>query len=486
MVRSPVLRALAVVTTLACAALAGNACSTDATSVEEDAARDASAIDGQDGASPSSLDGAAADGALVPVGDAANDASDASDAGDPWHTVFGEQLNVNDVLTTPSGQTYVIGARTVGGVVRGRVARLLASGKIDTTFGTAGFADVITSPSAPNQPLRGVLQANGQLVLIGVVYASPWDFVMTRLDAAGAFDTTFGVSGVMRVHVGIGNDLPFGIAAGPAGGFLFTGVAFGATNFASDVVVGRVAANGALDTTFDGDGIATTSLGGVSSGRGVGLVSQDRVLVAAQSDNASDIVLLRYTSAGALDATFSTGQDAGATALPSGAGVLHFPSASLSAAEGMRKDGSGKWVIYGTGNVPGIDAGTTRSAMLAVRVAENGAVDPAFHNGGGPFYPTPTGRSFAYSFASQPSGRALVAGGVYEGAGAFDVTKYWPGIVALDSSGNRDTSALGIFKGIYVPHVYAGNDALVAPLPNGHFVAVSSTATSVEAFEIVP
>ncbi len=229
-----------------------------------------------------------------------------------------------------------------------------------------------------------------------------------------------------------------------------------------------------------------TALGGTNSGQGVGLLSQDRVLVAAHSDKTSEILLLRFTSAGALDATFTTNQDAG-VALTAGAGVVRFASASSCSPEGMRKDSTGKWVVYGTGTIPGVDAGTTRSAMIAARVDENGAVDATFHGGGGPFYATPTGNSYAYSFASQPSGKSLLAGGVYEGPVApFDSTKYWPGFFALDTSGNRDISALGLFTGLSIPHVYEGSDAVVASLPNGHFVAVSSTAASVEVFEIVP
>jgi hypothetical protein len=173
--------------------------------------------------------------------------------------------------------------------------------------------------------------------------------------------------------------------------------------------------------------------------------------------------------------------------LPAGSGVLRFPAVAHCAAAGLQKHSSGKWVVYGTGEVPGADAGTTRSTMMAARVDENGVVDATFHNGGGPFYPTPTGRSFGLSFASSPSGKSLVAGGVYEGPVApFAADKYWPGVVVLDTSGNRDVTALGLFKGLYVPHAYPGNDALVAPAPNGRFVVVSSTATSVEVFELVP
>ncbi len=415
------------------------------------------------------------------------DAGDAGDAGDaaPWHTVLGQNFSVNDVLTTPSGLTYLVGARSVAGVLRGVVVRLLANGQLDVSFGVAGYADVVLSQTTANQPMRGILQANGQLVMIGVVYSSPWDLVMTRLDGAGSIDATFGTSGVTRMHAGVGNDLPFGIAPGPLGGSIFTGLAFGATNFQSEIVVGRVDANGGLDATFDGDGMALTSIGGTNGGRGIGLLSQDRVLVAAQSENVDEMLLLRFTTAGALDPTFSAGQDAGGKVIPAGARILRFASASSCSPDGLHKDGSGKWVIYGNGSVPGADAGTTRSAMVAARVDEDGVLDPTFHNGGGPFYLTPTGSSKAYSFASQAGGRAILAGGVYEGPLApFDSTKYWPGFVALDTSGNRDVAAL--LQGFYVPHAYPGSDGLVAALPNGHFVAVVSKASAVEAFEMVP
>lgn len=482
-------RTLFVVACLGASIAGANACSSDPEANDRVAA-DAATADGPlvDGSMPTANDGAN-DAAVPPSDGAPSDGAlaDAADAAPAWHTALGQSFNVNDVVTTPSGLTYIIGARAVGGALRGVVVRLLANGQVDPAFGTAGYADVVASQSSANQPLHGVLQANGQLVLLGVVYSSPWDFFLTRLDSAGAVDATFGTTGFTQVHVGIGNDLPHALALGANGGFLFTGLAFGATNFAIEIVVGRVLSSGALDTTFDGDGIAMTSFGGTQTGRGVGLLSQDRVLVAAQSDAAGEILLLRFTAAGALDGTFSTGQDAGAAVLPAGAGILRFPSATSCEPEGLRKDASGKWVVYGRGLVPGADAGTTRSTMIGARIDENGAVDPTFHNGGGPFYPTPVGNSYAYSFASQPSGKSVIAGGVYEGPTApFDTNKYWPGIIVLDTGGNRDFSTLGLFKGLSIPHVYPGSDALVAPLPNGHFVAVASTVTTVEAFEVIP
>lgn len=478
---------------LALAVVAANACSSDAGGTGDGAdAALADASQASDGAA--ALDSASPDDATdePPAQDAGDagtstDAAKASDAGAgaTWRTVLGATFNTNDVVTTPAGVAYVIGARAVGGVLRGVVVRILPGGLVDTTFGASGFADVVLSSSFPNQPLRAVVQPNGQLVLLGVVYGTPWSLAITRLDATGAVDTTFGSSGLTKAHVGIGNDLPFGIALRPSGGFVFTGMAFGATNFASEAVVGRVDANGALDTTFDGDGLVVSKLGGTNQGRGVGVDSLSRVLVAVQSDNVSDVVLLRYTAAGAPDATFSNGQDAGS--LPPGAAVVRFAASSSSSPEGMRQDASGKWVIYGTGQVPGPDAGSTRSTMLAARVNEDGVVDATFHNGGGPYYPTPVGKSFAYSFASQPSGKALMAGAVYEGPQApFDSTKYWPAIVALDTAGNRDYAAFGIFTGLQIPHVYPGSDAIVAALPNGRFVAVASTATSVEVLELAP
>ncbi len=460
----------------------------DASSVEPDASTTVTdAAPAADADAAISTDAALGDAAVSSDGAPADSGSDA-DTSAPWRLVLGQQFNVNDVLATPTGEVYVVGSRIVGGLMRGLVLRISANGQLDTTYGSGGYAEVVASPTKANQPLRGVLLPNGKLVLVGLVYSTPWDFVLTRLDTNGAIDTTFGASGFRQVHVGVGNDLPRAITLGANGTVLFTGLAFGATNFANEVVVGRVDANGALDPTFDGDGLAITSVGGQNAGMGIGLVSQDRILVAAQSNKVSDLLLLRFTSNGALDGTFSTGENAGTT-LPAGTGVLRFPSATLTSPEGMQKDSSGNWVIYGKGEVPAVDAGAgaTRSALFAVRVDENGAKDATFHGGGGPFALTPTGASQAYSFASLPNGNAVVAGTVYEGPVApIDSTKLWPGFVALDPNGDVDMNAWGVFKGIYVPHAYAGSSAIVATLPNGRVVTVVSTDTSVEVFVLAP
>ena len=70
-----------------------------------------------------------------------------------------------------------------------------------------------------------------------------------------------------------------------------------------------VAAPGDLDATFGTDGMVLTDIGtGNDSGRAVAVDSAGRIVVAGYSYNGvdDDFAVVRYTSGGVLDTTFST------------------------------------------------------------------------------------------------------------------------------------------------------------------------------------
>jgi len=77
-----------------------------------------------------------------------------------------------------------------------------------------------------------------------------------------------------------------------------------------DFAVVRYTSAGVLDASFGGgDGIVTTDIGGSDDyGRAMAIDSQDRIVVAGNASNGSneDFAVARYTSAGVLDASFGT------------------------------------------------------------------------------------------------------------------------------------------------------------------------------------
>ena len=70
-----------------------------------------------------------------------------------------------------------------------------------------------------------------------------------------------------------------------------------------------IAADGALDTTFNGTGIVTTAVGsGADQATGVALQADGKIVVVGYSNNGSndDFVVVRYNTNGSLDTSFNT------------------------------------------------------------------------------------------------------------------------------------------------------------------------------------
>ncbi len=82
-----------------------------------------------------------------------------------------------------------------------------------------------------------------------------------------------------------------------------SGVAFNGTSFDFGLV--RLQTNGALDTSFDGDGKVLTDIGVGSSdyGRALAIQTDGKIVVAGWSDAAgnNDFAVARYLANGSLD-----------------------------------------------------------------------------------------------------------------------------------------------------------------------------------------
>jgi uncharacterized delta-60 repeat protein len=127
-------------------------------------------------------------------------------------------------------------------------------------------------------------------------------FFATRFTGAGALDTTFGSGGSILTDVGPGHDEALSLALQPDGKVVLAGE----TNVGptGDFAVVRYTTAGVLDPTFSGDGIQITSTAsGEDAARGV-VVRTDGTIVAA-GYGGGQFVSVRYLTGGVLDPTYS-------------------------------------------------------------------------------------------------------------------------------------------------------------------------------------
>lgn len=194
-----------------------------------------------------------------------------------------------DVVFAPDSSFYVVGVRAAGTDAATNdfetiVGHFTPSGDLDAAFGTGGWFVSNLAVGLGGETARGIgLQSDGRIVVAATVEhvavgadARDRDVAVIRLDTDGALDDTFGTGGVVLLDLSDGEAVPppgTGYAADGAWNLVIDGMdrivvavqvkRTGATD--TDFGLVRLAANGALDTTFAGGGLYTRDIDEVSA-----------------------------------------------------------------------------------------------------------------------------------------------------------------------------------------------------------------------------
>lgn len=201
-----------------------------------------------------------------------------------------------DVALQPDGKILIAGHATVG-VVNGNevtdllAARLLTNGTLDPSFGSGG--KVLHDHGTDGQEFGWALalQPDGRFLIGGYTQVgTQTDVSITRFNADGSVDRTFGSDGVAAQHIGTGSDAFTHIELQPDGSILGTGYAKETADGGYDMLVARFHPDGSHDTTFGPDDYQLFSFGtGNDIGRGAALRPDGRLLVAGSGSDGDDI-----------------------------------------------------------------------------------------------------------------------------------------------------------------------------------------------------
>lgn len=142
------------------------------------------------------------------------------------------------------------------------------------------------------------MQPDGRIVAGG---SSRTDFALARYNPDGALDTTFSGDGTQTTATG---GRGHALALRNDGKILMAGTN-GAALVGGDFALARYNPNGSLDTTFSEDGVQVTDLAGDSDRANGVEVQADGKIVAAGSAG-SDFGFARYNPDGAADTSFSS------------------------------------------------------------------------------------------------------------------------------------------------------------------------------------
>src|SRR5438105_2766982 len=211
------------------------------------------------------------------------------------------------------GKIVVAGSASAGSALVFAVARYLTDGTLDAGFGSSGKTTVSFGSSKGNSPqtsdteARSVaIQADGKIVVAGFAGSNG---ALARLNSSGSLDSSFGSGGKVTSSVG-GPTIALALQVD---GKMLIGGSTSSRKTGLDFAVSRYNANGSVDTTFGSGGIATADFSGFDDRiRALAVDASNNIVAAGYARNGSGIVysnfgVARFTPAGVLDSTFGTG-----------------------------------------------------------------------------------------------------------------------------------------------------------------------------------
>ena len=310
------------------------------------------------------------------------------------------------VAVQADGKIVVTGATSGGTDVA--LVRYNTDGSLDTSFG-GGNGIVVTDVSGDDSAESIAIQPDQKIVVGGFTDGTS-QALLLRYDTSGSLDSSFGGGdGIVTTTIGAGavfNDLAI-----QGDGSIVAAGAMTPDGVKGLAVVARYDSSGVLDTAnfASPDGYVTTTLG-AGGGQMTGVALDGTKIVTAgtsYSSTSSNVAVLRYTSAGVLDTTFS-----------------NDGKVSTDVASGY--DMGGDVAVDADGNIDVVGAGGNKDVFL--RYDDTGVLDTSFGGGDGIAF---AGRSGFNGF----SGIAI------RGSGE---------IVAVDSGFGNSYLPTGDFKAVQV------------------------------------
>jgi uncharacterized delta-60 repeat protein len=226
-------------------------------------------------------------------------------------TDFGRTESGESVAIQSDGKIVVAGSKCNGlSACDLGVARYNANGSLDTTFSGDG-RQVVGFGSGDNGTYGGLaIQSNGKIVIAGYMYNSSGnsDFAVYRLDANGSLDTTFGGDGKVNYGFGGGRvDWTHELLL-QGGKIVVVGTTCDGSFANCDFAVARLTSAGALDASFSGDGKQTADFGGSESGWAVAAQADGKLVVVGDTYTAPSttaFALARFNADGSLDTSIN-------------------------------------------------------------------------------------------------------------------------------------------------------------------------------------
>jgi uncharacterized delta-60 repeat protein len=289
------------------------------------------------------------------------------------------------------------GTSTDGGYSRFTLARYLADGALDSSFGDDGL--VFTAVGLYGGILRGLcIQPDGRIIAAGSALYEENRIVLARYTEGGVLDPSFGAGGTVVTNVVL-NDEAQAITLQADGRILVSGAC--SNGGQGGIFVARFFTDGSPDDSFGGGGFVTTNINSVASAHAIAFQADGRITVTGNtfSNGNGDVCLVRFLPNGAFDTAFGSGGVVTTSFLTwttgddTGHGILVQPDGSI--------------VVAAT-----VDEPSQVANIGAVRYSPQGALDTGFGAAGLVNIDLLGNHGTAAGIARQADGKILIVGGL--------------------------------------------------------------------------
>jgi uncharacterized delta-60 repeat protein len=330
------------------------------------------------------------------------------------------------IVITDFGESYdwayALALQPDGGIVLGGVsdagsdskdfalARYDEHGTLDRRFGDDGLVLGKLHGLSTDVVHALAIAPDGKILAAGVSYEDTatirpqGDFVLSRYDAGGRPDPTFGIGGSATTDFDRGSyDEPYGLALQPDGGIVLagysttsggTGVLYGADNLA----LARYTAFGALDEAFGQGGKVVVDAGSMDEElRALTLTPEGKIVAAGfvNGERRGDMCLAQFTRDGALDTSFG----------PDHHGfVVNDLGSRAERLTGVARQPDGRIVAGGQ------IARDDHADFAVLRYDGRGGLDPSFGRDGVATVDFAGREDRVHALALQPDGKILAVG----------------------------------------------------------------------------
>jgi uncharacterized delta-60 repeat protein len=295
-------------------------------------------------------------------------------------TYFNGYEEINAVALQPDGKIVAAGFTDLGGNnFAFAIARYNPNGSLDTTFD--GDGKLVQNITSVYDMVTGLaIQPDGKIIAAGYANGgSGTDFATIRYNANGSVDTSFGAGGIARTDINGGIDGGAEVLLFSSGKIVVAGSRFNADGGGGDFALVGYDSNGNLDPGFGAGGIVLTDFAGDSfdNAADMNIAPDGKIVVCGYSGPAAgspyDFAVARYLANGALDTTFDG----------DGKFTVDLPGlGTIDGANAVAVQQNGKIVLVGRALPSNSAPHTTPFELAIARVNAGGGLDSSFGSGG--------------------------------------------------------------------------------------------------------